>query len=87
VCVSGQVHVLCSDIYTSMSTLKHSTLSALTKFADFQISVSFQIQYSVVHLTEIDRDCYGICMEHSQNGLWVLPFCRLHGSIKERSVD
>ena len=27
--------VLCSDIHTSMSTLKHSILSALTKYADF----------------------------------------------------
>ena len=27
--------LLCFDIHTSISTLKHSTLSALTKYADF----------------------------------------------------
>ena len=31
--------VLCSDIQTSMSTLERSTLSKLTKNADFSLSV------------------------------------------------
>ena len=42
---SGQWPLLCSNIYTSMSTLKRSTLSRTqTKCADFQMSVSFQIE-------------------------------------------
>ena len=45
----SQSPVLCSNIHTSMSTLTHSTLFTLTKCADFQMSVSFQIEYSVVH--------------------------------------
>jgi hypothetical protein len=36
-----------------MSTLKRSTLSTLTKCADFQMSVLFQIEYALVHLPEI----------------------------------
>ena len=36
-CVSmgDKTAVLCYDIHTSMSTLKRSTLSALSKYADF----------------------------------------------------
>ena len=37
----------CSDIHTSMTTLKQSTLSTLNKCANFQMSVFFQIEYSV----------------------------------------
>ena len=40
---------VCTNIHTSMSTLKRSTLSVLTKCAYFQMSVLFQIEYSVVH--------------------------------------
>ena len=43
----------CSDIRTSMSTLKHSTLSALNRCAELQMLVLFQMRYSVVHLTEM----------------------------------
>ena len=38
-----------SDIHTSMTTLKRSTLSTFNKCANFQMSVLFQIEYSVVH--------------------------------------
>ena len=38
--------VLCSNTRTSLSTLHHSTLSALTEYADVQMSASFQIEYS-----------------------------------------
>ena len=40
---SGETPVLCSNIYTSMSSLNHSTLSTLTHCAEFQMSVLFQI--------------------------------------------
>ena len=43
--------VLCSNIHTSVSTLKRSTLTALTEWADFQMS--FQLEYAVVHEPEI----------------------------------
>ena len=43
----------CSDLRTSMSTLQHSTLSVLNKYADLQMLVLFQMQYSVAHLTEM----------------------------------
>ena len=42
-----------SDIHTSMTTLKQSTLSTLNKCANFQMSVLFQIEYSVMHQPEI----------------------------------
>ena len=51
----------CSNIRTSMSTLKHSTLSVLNRYADLQMLVLFQMQYSVAHLTEMTsaaRPCH-----------------------------
>ena len=45
--------VLCSDIHSSTSLVKSNTPSALTKCADFQMSVLFQIEYDVVHFPEI----------------------------------
>ena len=36
-----------------MSTLQHSTLSVLNRYADLQMLVLFQMQYSVAHLTEM----------------------------------
>ena len=47
------LHWPCSDLRTSMSTLQHSTLSVLNKYADLQMLVLFQMQYSVAHLTEM----------------------------------
>ena len=40
--------VVCSNTRTSLSTLNLSTLSVLTDYAEFQMSVSFQIEYSAV---------------------------------------